>query len=205
MRQHLQHISMVAALPKSLLLVGYPLGCIAVSPLLYCAVDNVLYRYMRGVMLGWMESLAGPSGAVPDAWGTTFGVGMTLYAALTAPIHLLVSMHVLTIVGRSNLQPPKPRPEEELNHSVLLNFMGAAPTLMQESSVIPAHARPDLAKLMPPNADDPQHLNEWLEAADYATSALVMMAGVWGLDDGCVPPPKGRCIASPVLLLPACW
>jgi hypothetical protein len=130
---------------------------------------------------------------------------MTLFAALLTPIHMLVPMHVLNIVGRSNLQPPKPHPEEELNHSVLLNFMGGAATLMHENSVVPAHARPDLAKLMPPSADDPKHLAEWLEAADYATSALVMMAGIWGLDNGCVPPSEGVCIASPILLLTACW
>jgi hypothetical protein len=88
---------------------------------------------------------------------------------------------------------------------MLLNFMDAAPALMQNDSVVPEHARPDLAKLMPPSADDPQHLAEWLEAADYATSALVMMAGIWGLDNGCIPAPEGMCIALPVLLLTYAW
>jgi hypothetical protein len=71
--------------------------------------------------------------------------------------------------------------------------MDAAPALLQDETIIPAHARPDLSKLMPPSADDRKHLNEWLEAADYATSALVMMAGIMGLDGGYMPPPERTC------------
>jgi hypothetical protein len=45
-----------------------------------------------------------------------------------------------------------------------------------------------LLKLAPANQ---KYLNEWLEAADYAAQALVMMAGLVGLDAGVIPPPQG--------------
>jgi hypothetical protein len=128
------------------------------------------------------------------------GNGLTLFDTLSLPIHLLVSMHVFNVVGRRNLQPPKSHPEDELEHSMLLRRISAAPALMPSDIdcsdlLLPARVYPDLAKLMPPSADDRKHLNEWLETADYATSALVMLAGIFHLDGGCMRSPQGMWVA----------
>jgi hypothetical protein len=148
---------------------------------------------MRGIMLHWTEfPEASTASDAPENWGAS----TLLCSALITPVRLFLTLHIFNIIGKSNLQPPKPHSKDELEHSQLLQLIQKGPELLWADPNIPAHARPDLTKLMPPSADDAQHLAEWLEAADYATSALVLMAGIWGLDCGCIPPPEGNCLTS---------
>jgi hypothetical protein len=90
----------------------------------------------------------------------------------------------LNIMGQSSLPLPIPATQHDLEHSELLMEMHLAAE---------THMKAVLARTLLPSADDPKHLNDWLEAADYATKALVMMAGVIGLDGGAIPPPEGEC------------
>jgi hypothetical protein len=48
------------------------------------------------------------------------------------------------------------------------------------------------ACVLTPSPSNQKYLREWLEAADYAAQALVMMAGLVGLDAGVIPPPEGE-------------
>jgi hypothetical protein len=70
----------------------------------------------------------------------------------------------------------------DVSHSGLLRYMSAAAKKMARTGSL----QPTLA--------DEEHLREWLEAADYAAQALVMMAGLVGLDAGVIPPPEGKSI-----------
>jgi hypothetical protein len=111
---------------------------------------------------------------------------MVITSTLFNSIQTVILLLSLNIMGRSSLPFPNPATQHDLEHSRLLKGLHSGAS---------ARMQADSASALPPSADDPKHLNEWLEAADYATSALVLMAGVIGLDGGAIPPPEGELTA----------
>jgi hypothetical protein len=108
---------------------------------------------------------------------------MVISTTLFLSIQNLVLLLSLNIMGSSSLPYPNPFAQHDVQHSRLLKGLHSAAS---------EHTQADSASALPPSADDVKHLAEWLEAADYATSALVMMAGVIGLDAGAIPPPESE-------------
>jgi hypothetical protein len=115
----------------------------------------VLVRYMRGAMLGWMQQLGGDY----EVYTSTRSVSNVVAGSLSVCTTTLLRL---------------------LQHSVHMSEdhsdYGAGqfePVTIQLESSTPAGDLVMGTFRLQRAATDCQHLNEWLEAADYAATALI--------------------------------
>jgi hypothetical protein len=125
-------------------------------------------RLLHGLVLSWVQSIPkSSSGAQPDRTATLV-CDVLMSAVETAVLLLSLNVH-----GPKCLHTPAFQQREGIQHSVLLAQLVAKTA--DHSALARRH-------LLPPAPIDSQHLQEWLQVADYAATALVTMSSVLGLE-----------------------
>jgi hypothetical protein len=137
-------------------------------------------RYLRAVVLAWVHSPEGfmhmgGSCSGPEAAATI----------ITNCLCIVTHAFGFTLRSDGSLSLPVSATPDDVHHSDLLRNMSAAATWVTGKDFC------DMLELAPANQ---RHVIEWLEATDYAAQALVMMAGLVGLDAGVIPSPEGEFI-----------